>query len=293
MPDPTSPRIGLALGGGGARGLAHVHVLEALDDLGLKAAAVTGTSIGSIIGAGYCAGLSGAEVREIVLDAFRRPGDVWAKMWQLRPKRIADLIGGGLVQFDPETVLGMFLPPDLPATFAELEIPLAVVAADFYGCTEVEISAGPLRPAVAASIALPIVFKPVEIGGVAMIDGGVVNPLPFDRLPADMDLVVAVDVVGGPVRPNARSYPNARESIFGASQILMQTVIAEKLKSRTPDILVRPPVDIFGVLDFLKANAILKATLPVRDEVKRKIEAALEHRQLPMVPEAGAVTVAP
>jgi NTE family protein len=73
----------------------------------------------------------------------------------------------------------------------------------------------------------------------------------------------------------------------------MQTVIAEKLKSRTPDILVRPPVDIFGVLDFLKANAILKATHPVRDEVKRKIEAALEHRQLPMIPEPGAVTVVP
>jgi len=293
MPAPSSPRIGLALGGGGARGLAHVHVLEALDDLGLKAAAVTGTSIGSIVGAGYCAGLSGAEVREIVLDAFRRPGDVWAKMWQLRPKRIADLLGGGLVQFDPETVLGMFLPPDLPATFADLEIPLAVVAADFYRCTEVEIASGPLRPAIAASIALPIVFKPVEIGGIAMIDGGVVNPLPFDKLPADMDLVVAVDVVGGPVRPSARSYPNARESIFGASQILMQTVIAEKLKSRTPDVLVRPPVDIFGVLDFLKANAILKSTAPVRDEVKRKIEAALEHRQLPMLPETGAVTVAP
>jgi NTE family protein len=85
------------------------------------------------------------------------------------------------------------------------------------------------------------------------------------------------------VRPAGRSIPNARESIFGASQILMQTVIAEKLKSRSPDVLVRPNVGVFGVLDFLKANAILKATAPVKDEVKRKLEAAIEHRQVPMV----------
>lgn len=273
-----SPRIGLALGGGGARGLAHVHVLEAFDELGVRPAAIAGTSIGAIVGAGYAAGMSGTEVRETVLDAFRRPGEVWSKVWQLRPKRFTDLLGGGLVQFDPERVLDLFLPTSLPERFEDLAIPLAVVAADFYACREVEIAAGPLRRAIAASIALPIVFRPVEIDGVAMIDGGVVNPLPFDRLPGDVDVVVAVDVVGGPVRPADRSYPNARESIFGASQILMQSVIAEKLKSRRPDILVRPAVDIFRVLDFLKAAAIVRATAPVKDEVKRKVEAALEGR---------------
>lgn len=275
---PTSPRIGLALGGGGARGLAHVHVLEALDEMGLPVTAVVGTSIGAIVGAGYAAGMSGREVHETIAAAFRRPADVWGKVWQLRPKSFSDLFGGGLVQFDAEKTLDLFLPATLPADFADLNIPFAVVAADFYGCTEVEIASGPLRRAIAASIALPIVFRPVEIDGAVLIDGGVVNPLPFDRLPADVDLVVAVDVVGMPVRPPSRPMPNASESIFGASQILMQTVTSEKLKSRRPDVLIRPPVDVFRVLDFLKATAILKSTASVKDSTKRQIEAALEAR---------------
>lgn len=276
----SSPRIGIALGGGGARGLAHVHALEALDELGLHAAAVSGTSIGAIIGSGYAAGLSGREVREATAAALKDAGAVWGKVWTLRPKSLSELFGGGLVQFDPERVLDLFLPPEIPDSFEELKLPFSVVAADFYGCEEVELRGGPLRRAIAASIALPIVFRPVEIDGVALIDGGVVNPLPFDRLPEDVDLVIAVDVVGGPQRPTGRSYPNARESIFGASQILMQTVTRQKLRLRQPDILIRPPVDAFGVLDFLKATAILKSTALVKDEVKRQVEAALEGRLL-------------
>lgn len=277
MPNSSpSPRIGLALGGGGARGLAHVHVLEAFDELGIRPVAITGTSIGAIIGAGYAAGLSGREVRETISAIFARSADVWAKVWQLRPKSFSELFGSGLVQFDAERTLDLFLPPSIPADFSALTIPFTVVAADFYGCAEVEIATGPLRPAIAASIALPILFRPIELDGRVLIDGGVVNPLPFDKLPADVDLTVAVDVVGMPVRPPNRPIPNATESIFGASQILMQTVTSEKLKSRSPDVLIRPPVDIFRVLDFLKATAILKSTASVKDDAKRQIEAALE-----------------
>lgn len=278
MTSPATPRIGLALGGGGARGLAHVHILEALDEMGLSVQAITGTSIGAIVGAGYAAGMTGREVHEAISSALRKPADVWGKVWQLRPRTFSDLFGGGLVQFDPEKTLELFLPPSVPDDFSKLVIPFAVVAADFYGCTEVEIASGALRRAIAASIALPIVFRPVEIDGTVLIDGGVVNPLPFDRLPADVDLVIAVDVVGMPVRPPQRPMPNAAESIFGASQILMQTVTAEKLKSRTPDVLIRPPVDVFRVLDFLKATAILKATAPVKETTKRQVEAAIEAR---------------
>lgn len=282
MPDtaplPASPRIGLALGGGGARGLAHIHAIEALDDLGLKPAAIAGTSIGAIMGAGAATGLSGKEIREATIAALRNQAEVWGRLWQLRPKRLQDYFGGGIVQFDAERVLEVFLPPSIPADFSALKIPLTLVAADYYGCSEVALTSGPLKKAIAASIALPIVFRPVEIGGVCMIDGGVVNPLPFDKLPADMDLVIALDVVGGPVRVPGRAYPSAIESMFGASQILMESVISEKLKSRRPDVLVQPPVDAFRVLDFLKANAIIRSTASVRDEVKRQVEAALEGR---------------
>lgn len=276
-PQSSFPRLGLALGGGGARGLAHVHVLSALDDLGLRPSAITGCSIGALIGAAAAAGLSGAEVEDEILIALGRPADVWGKIWKLRPRSLAD-IAGGLPLFDPEAVVTEFLPDRIPNDFASLSIPFSTVAADFYGAAEVEISAGSVRRAVAASIALPALFRPVEIGGLTLIDGGVVNPLPFDRLPRDIELIVAVDVVGTPVRPEKNRLPGAREALFGASQVLMQALIAEKLKSRQPDVLIRPPIDGIRVLDFTKARDILAATAGVREEVKaavgRRLDAA-------------------
>jgi len=274
---PTMPRIGLALGGGGARGLSHVHVLAALDDLGVRPAAITGCSIGALIGSAAAAGLSAAEITDEVLFALGRPADVWGKVWKLRPRNLSDIVGG-LPLFDPEAVIHEFLPASVPDDFADLGVPFAAVAADFYGTAEVEITTGSVRKAVAASVALPAIFRPVDMDGVTLIDGGVVNPLPFDRLPVNVDLIVAVDVVGTPVRSDKRPFPNAREAIFGASQILMQALIAEKLKSRRPDILIRPPIDSIGVLDFLKARDILAATAGIREEVKvavgRRLEAA-------------------
>lgn len=275
VPPQTSPRLGLALGGGGARGLAHVHVLSALDDLGVRPSAIVGCSIGALIGAAAAAGLSGAEVEDEVLAVLGRPADVWGKVWKLRPRSFAD-IAGGLPMFDPEAVVGEFLPDRVPQDFADLSIPFSTVAADFYGAAEVEISAGSLRRAVAASIALPALFRPVDIGGLTLIDGGVVNPLPFDKLPGDIELIVAVDVVGMPVRSEKGRPAGVREALFGSSQILMQALIAEKLKSRQPDVLIRPPIDSIGVLDFAKARDILAATACVREEVKTAVGRRLD-----------------
>jgi NTE family protein len=276
-PAATGPRIGLALGGGGARGLSHIHVLEALDDLGLRPAAIAGTSIGAIFGAAAAAGLSGHEVRELTLAALGRPGDVWGRLWNLRPRSFSDLVGG-IPLFDPEAVLREFLPPEVPDDFTDLAVPFAAVATDFYGVAEIEITAGTLRTAIAASVALPVIFRPVERDGMTLVDGGIVNPLPFDKLPDNVDIVVAVDVIGTPVRPAKRSAPNASEALFGASQVLMHALVAEKLKSRQPDLLFRPPVDHFRVLDFLKVKEILKATASVREDVKRQLD-ALVRRQ--------------
>lgn len=276
-PPQTVPSLGLALGGGGARGLAHVHVLAAFDDLGIRPEAIVGCSIGALIGAAAAAGLSGAEIEDEVLAALGRPADVWGKIWKLRPRSLAD-IAGGLPLFDPEAVVCEFLPERVPDDFADLPIPFSTVAADYYGAAEVEIGAGSLRRAVAASIALPALFRPVEIGGLTLIDGGVVNPLPFDKLPDDIEMIVAVDVVGMPVRSDKGRLPGAREALFGSSQILMQALISEKLKSRQPDVLIRPPIDGIGVLDFTKAKDILEATACVREEVKaavgRRLDAA-------------------
>ncbi len=273
----ASPRIGIALGGGGARGLAHIPVLEALDEMGIRPAAIAGTSIGAIIGAGYAGGLTGTDLRAIAVETFRKRTEALGKVWKLRPRKFSDLFaGGGLAQFDAARVLEIFAGPSIPRDFDALQIPLTVVATDFYECTEVIIRSGDLHRAVAASIAIPVLFKPLGFEDRVLIDGGVVNPLPFDTLPAGLDAVIAVDVVGSPNRRHGRALPTASDSIFGATQILMQTITAEKLKTRHPDILIRPAINAFRVLNFLKAEEILAVSEPVKDELKRKLEKKLK-----------------
>lgn len=273
----STPRIGLALGGGGARGLAHVPVIEAFDDLGLVPHAVAGTSIGAIFGAGYAGGLSGEDLRAVSEETFRDRNAVLARLWKLRPRRIGDLFGSpGPLQFDAAKVLEHFVGPHFPANFADLKIPLTIIATDYFNCCEAKFTSGPLHPAIAASMAIPALFKPVMLDGRVMVDGGLVNPLPFDALPDDLDIVVASDVIGAPVPRKGRVVPGASDAAFGATQILMQSINLEKLKNRRPDILVKPDIAGYRVLDFLKTDKILAAAEPMRDMVKREIATAIE-----------------
>ncbi|GAA0778789.1 patatin-like phospholipase family protein [Roseibium denhamense] len=272
----NAPRIGLALGGGGARGLAHIPVLEALDDLGIKPVKIAGTSIGAILGAAYASGLSGEAIRDIALETFADRNSVLSRLWQLRPRKFADVFKPGPVQFDPERVLEVFVGAHLPDRFEDLDIALRVLATDFYGCQEVDFEAGPLLPAVAASVAIPAVFKPVRHDGRLLVDGGAVNPLPFDGLQDTCDIVIAVDVVGAPVPRADKDDISMLDSLFGSAQILMQTVTAEKLKRVQPDILIRPPHDTTRVLDFMKADKILAASEILRKETKEKLLALTE-----------------
>jgi NTE family protein len=158
-------RIGLALGGGGARGIAHILVLEVFDELGLKPAAIAGTSIGAIVGAAYAAGMEGREIREAVCAFYARRREVLTKLWRARPLAFTDLLRGRSLtpQFDAGLILDTFVPgfERLPKTFEELGIPLKIVACDFYGASEVVLSEGDLKTAIAASIAIPALFRPV------------------------------------------------------------------------------------------------------------------------------------
>ncbi len=288
-----SPRIGLALGGGGARGLAHIPVLEAFDDLGIKPAAIAGSSIGGIMAVGYASGLSGDDIRTYTTDLLGNRSEVLSRLWKLRGKGFAGLLEGvGLARVDAERIVDLFLPPEIPKDFADLTIPVTLVAADFYGWCEADLQTGPLRRAIAASMALPGLFKPVTLGEQVMMDGGLVNPLPFDKLPEDVDIVLAVDVLGGPAPRRGRKLPSASESVFGATQLLMKTIQREKLRRRRPDILIRPEVTNYRVLDFLKAGEILKVNSGVRETAKRQLEATLEDWSAGRLsaPEAGEET---
>ncbi|WP_334176950.1 patatin-like phospholipase family protein [Pseudoxanthobacter sp.] len=274
-------RIGVALSGGGARGLAHAAVISAFDEMGLKPAAIAGASIGALVGAGWAGGLTGSDIAELARARFADSRALIASLWQLRPQRLSDLFGANaMVSLDAGRVIDLVLPGTLPEAIEDLPVRFTAIGTDFYGWNEVRFSAGPLKPALAASIALPAVFRTVSHEGRVLMDGGFSNPLPFDALPRAVDFVVAVDVVGGPQPDAERRQPGPTEALFGASQIMMQALITEKLKHRrAPDLVVRPDINRFRVLDFLKAGEVLAAARPVTEAVRRALEAALEARE--------------
>lgn len=271
-----SPTFGIAFGGGGARGLAHIHVIEALDELGIRPVAIAGSSIGAVMGAGMAAGMSGHDIHEYARSILGRRAQVASRMWKARPGSFAEAVQGGLhvTQFNIERILKAFLPEAVPAQFEGLKIPLKVTATDYFGHELAVFDSGDLHSALAASAAIPAVFKPVMRDGRMLIDGGIYNPVPFDLIERDADIIVAVDVVGAPSEAE-RKQPSSVDLMFGATQLLMQSIIANKLMQCRPDILIRPPVSRFRVLDFLKIDQVMAETVAVKDEVKRAVEAAL------------------
>jgi NTE family protein len=277
----SSPTIAVALGGGGARGLAHGVVLECLDEMGLRPTALAGTSFGAVIGAAYAAGMPARSIRRHIVATLSNRSQVMAKFMRARAGKFSDLLlrgRGNPVQIDPQICLEQFWPAEIPDRFEQLSIPLQVVATDFHACSELVFSSGSVAPAVAASIAIPGIFAPVELAGRVLIDGGAVNPLPYDLLFDRAKLVVAVDVTfGGAMR--SRRTPTFLGAVSGAAQIMQGAITAQKIKRQAPGLLIRPPVDRFGLLDFLHAGQIMREAEAGKDAIKRAIAQRIEALQ--------------
>jgi NTE family protein len=273
MPGPS---FAVAFGGGGARGLAHIHVIETLDELGIRPKAIAGSSIGAIMGAGMAAGMSGADIHDYTHSVLSRRAEVASRIWQARPSSIGELVEGGfrVGQFNIERILKSFLPEAIPEDFAGLKIPLKVTATDFFGHGLTVIESGDLHSALAASAAIPAVFRPVIRDDRLLIDGGIYNPVPFDLIADAADIVIAIDVVGAPVE-GSRKRLSGIELVFGASQLMMQSIIAMKLQHSRPAVFLRPPVSGFRALDFLKVESVLSETVAIKDELKRAIDEAV------------------
>ncbi len=269
--------FGLALGGGGARGIAHIAVLEALDEMGVRPAAVAGTSIGSLIGAAYAAGMSGKEIRRYVVGLAHDRSEMFRRALSARAGSFTSIFKQGLgsaTLLDAEKLCSQFLPEAIPEDFGALKLPLIVVASDIHRREQVAFSTGALKPALAASIALPTLVRPVVVDERILIDGGATNPLPFDQLSGRVDVIVAVDISGEP-SDTRRDIPNPWECMFTTVLVMGNAITSEKLKHGAPDLMVRPKVGIFRTLDFLQASAILRAAEPAKAEIKEKLAALL------------------
>ena len=287
------PTIGLVLGGGGARGLAHILMLEAFDELGIRPKVIAGTSIGAIFGAAYASGLAAAEIRAYTEEALTRRFDLVRGLFASRARRargFRNFFSARTAFLQPASLLDIVLPPSVARDFSETVVPLRIVASDYYGLEPVVLSSGDLRTAVAASMALPALFEPVVIGGRTLVDGGLTNPLPFDVIAGEAEVLVAVDVSGVTVPSPDRPHPTAVEALFAASFLFERSIVREKLKRQQPDIYIDAGTGKFQVLDFLRVRDILASAEPAKAQLKAKLERVLASE---VVREAAPAETAP
>jgi NTE family protein len=257
-----APRIGLALGSGGARGFAHIPVLEAFDALQVRPAVVAGTSIGAVIGAAWCAGHSGAALRRLVLETIGSPMALAADAAMSGASGLGQVFsqGFGAFQLDGEKLLARIWPRFMPATFEELDTPFVAVATDLATGERHAMTSGPLASAVAASMAIPGLFRPVNRDGRVLIDGVAADPLPMASLAGRCDLAVAVEING--VAASAGEAPAEHDPLGVALRgisLIEHALTRTRLALHPPDLLLQPPVAAVKPLDVLKAATAIAA----------------------------------
>ncbi len=296
MSTPQRPRVGLALGGGAARGWAHVGVIRALEQAGIHPEIVCGTSIGALVGAAYAAG---------ELDRFER--------WLLG-MRMSDVVGfmdvnlgGGLLKGD--RVMEFFRRNFVDRPIEGLSMPFAAVATALRTGAEIWLREGSTVAAVRASIALPALFTPVLHDGQFLVDGGLVNPVPVSLARAmGAEVVIAVDLsadklgrrlggtpraelpdnvigewmrklqenLGGIIPPHPTGEPRlpSMQDVFLSSIDIMQvTITRTRMAQEPPDFVVSPRLAHLHLLDFHRAREAIDEGKRAAGEILARLNA--------------------
>lgn len=255
-----------------------------MDELGLKPSVIAGTSIGALIGAGWAAGMTGAELREHSFAVLGTMKIIASKLWAIQLRGLGGILKTGIsMQLDATAIVDAFTPPNFPQQFKDLKIPLYVVATDFQSWHQAVFNRGLLRPAIAGSIAIPSLFKPVIYANHILVDGGVVNPLPLDQADIGTDFLIGIDVNGDPSQGIAKTDHKALDMWFGSAQIMMHSLTAHMMAAYPPDIYIRPRVANFGALEFWRVREIVANAEAEKDRFKRiltqKIEAYIKNHE--------------
>lgn len=242
-------KIGIALGGGAARGYAHIGVLNAIDELNIPISYVSGTSIGSFIGALYASrNLKTFENEVRSKNSFMK--DVLFKLDPVFPK---------LSIMNGNEVIKIFKELTNIRTFEELEIPLTTVATDIINNKKIESNKGDIINAIKASIAIPGVLTPTYIDENLCVDGGLIDPVPLQSI-VDMgsDITLAVNLYGlQSSKKNDHKY-NIVDIVDRSAKIILNNVTHLSFKNNEPDILIEPPIDQFKGWDFHKSNDLIE-----------------------------------
>jgi len=252
-PARRPPRLGLALGGGAARGFAHVGVIQVLEQHGIRPDLVTGTSAGSLVAALYANGMNGAELERAALTMEEATLTDWTLPFNGR----GVLKGDALARYVRQAVSGRVI--------EQMPLPLGILATDLANGQGTLFRRGDAALAVRASSAVPGVFTPVAIAGREYVDGGLVAPVPVSQARAmGAEVVLAVDISSDPEGNNAS----------GLLQVLLQTtaIMGQSINRhelRTADVVVRPALSGVGSADFsarqrsiAAGRAAMQAALP-------------------------------
>jgi NTE family protein len=271
--------FGIALGGGGARGLAHILALETIDESGIRPSAIAGTSIGAIVGALYASGLSGEQIRKGFIkhiiskddrlkDILSKRKDIfkWLRVVSPEVKRGGLLSADGFFRYLLERIH--------VDTFEELKLPLQIVTTDFWSGQEVIFNKGALLPAIKASMAIPGVFAPVAFEGHVLVDGGLANNVPYDILQPCCDCTIAIDVA--PIRkPGQQGVPSMLDSVLGMFDMLIDRNVAAKLAASPPTIYIRPGFSNIRVLDFNKHEEVFLQSAAAMEDLREELQRVL------------------
>jgi NTE family protein len=261
------PKIGLVLGGGGSRGIAHIGVLEVLVRESIPIDLIVGTSMGGIVGALFAEGLAPQALAQ-GFEQLQGNNLFSMSLFSARAR---------------QRTVERWLEPVLDRkTFADLQIPLAVMAVDLRAGREVCLEQGPLIPALLATSAMPAIFPPVEHQDMILADGGVIDSLAthtaFER---GAERVIAVDIYPALEHDELWSHPAAAimglrlpfsranrpanrtpsmlESIWRSTRVMTWHLHQERLAASAPDVLLRPEVGHYGSMDFKDISGPLEA----------------------------------
>lgn len=270
----------LVLGGGAAKGLAHIGVLDALESIGLTPSLIVGCSMGSLIGAVYAAGISLKEIKEIAIGLTKTKV---AHFFRPKPSFYGLTDGVPVVNF-LESIIGKIEAESLPISFA-------AVAVDLTTGQEYILKKGSVVQIVRASISVPGVFTPVPWGDCLLIDGGIADPVPVEAAKILSDApIIAVNVLTSPLPPLQEfSYKKEQSSqtksvykeinfFYIALHTLMvmeSALIRDRLARFPPDVLIEPDVDEIKVYEFYRAKEAIrkgfKAVMDKKEKILKKI----------------------
>jgi NTE family protein len=256
-------KIGLVLGGGAARGFAHIGVIKVLEAQGIVPDLVVGTSAGSLVGALYAAGNNGFALQKLALDMDEAAISDWSVPFFSRSTGV--LKGEGVQSYVNKTINNV--------PIEKLKIPFGAVATDLHTGQPILFRRGNTGLAVRASSAVPGVFQPVRIGSIDYVDGGLVSPVPvsFARK-MGADFIIAVNIS---TQPDAQPSGNTFEVLLQTFAIMGQTINQYELKQA--DIVIRPDLGTMKGNDFNGRNVAMlageKAAMAVLAEIRAKLKA--------------------